>query len=244
MLVPGSAEFLNMRVSQLEEHPVYAKFFEQASKGPLSKATPMVPPGGAGIGMHVIPVEKAIDASSTSVPIEHIEHWLDKYEGKYAASTCSCRASRRVMGEGCADDPADWCIAVGDMADYVVETDRGHYVTRDEVYDILRQAEDNGFVHQITNIDGENKIFAICNCNVNVCYALRTSQLFNTPNLSRSAYVAKVEKDKCVACGRCVEVCPAGAAKLGQKLCSKKAGGRLPEYPRQELPDATKWDHS
>ena len=141
MLVPGSAEFLNMRVSQLEEHPVYAKFFEQASKGPLSKATPMVPPGGAGIGMHVIPVEKAIDAASTSVPIEHIEHWLDKYEGKYAASTCSCRASRRVMGEGCADDPADWCIAVGDMADYVVETDRGHYVTRDEVYDILRQAE-------------------------------------------------------------------------------------------------------
>lgn len=148
------------------------------------------------------------------------------------------------MGEGCADDPADWCIAVGDMADYVVETDRGHYVTREEVYDILRQAEDNGFVHQITNIDGENKIFAICNCNVNVCYALRTSQLFNAPNLSRSAYVAKVEKDKCVACGRCVEVCPAGAAKLGQKLCSKKAGGQVPEYPRQELPDATKWDHT
>ena len=242
--VPGSAEFVNMRQSQIDEHPEVAAFFERMTFLPLEKVTPMVPPGGAGIGMHVIPVEKAIDATSTSVPIEHIEHWLDKYDGKYAASTCSCRASRRVMGEGCADDPADWCIAVGDMADYVVETDRGHYVTRDEVYDILRQAEDNGFVHQITNIDGENKIFAICNCNVNVCYALRTSQLFNTPNLSRSAYVAKVEKDKCVACGRCVEVCPAGAAKLGQKLCSKKAGGRLPEYPRQELPDATKWDHT
>ena len=240
MLVPGSAEFLNMRVSQLDEHPVFAKFFEQASKGPLSRATPMVPPGGAGIGMHVIPVEQAIDAASTSVPIEHIEHWLDKYDGKYAASTCSCRASRKVLGEGCGDDPRDWCIAVGDMADYVVETNRGHYITREEVYDILRAAEDNGFVHQITNIDGENKIFAICNCNVNVCYALRTSQLFNTPNLSRSAYVAHTEADKCVACGRCVEVCPAGAVKLGQKLCSK-ATGKVPEYPRQELPDAVKW---
>ena len=240
MLVPGSAEFLNMRVSQLDEHPVFAKFFEQASKGPLSRATPMVPPGGAGIGMHVIPVEQAIDAASTSVPIEHIEHWLDKYDGKYAASTCSCRASRKVLGEGCGDDPRDWCIAVGDMADYVVETDRGHCITREEVYDILRAAEDNGFVHQITNIDGENKIFAICNCNVNVCYALRTSQLFNTPNLSRSAYVAHTEADKCVACGRCVEVCPAGAVKLGQKLCSK-ATGKVPEYPRQELPDAVKW---
>ena len=212
MLVPGSAEFLNMRQSQIDEHPAVAKFFEQASKGALAKATPMVPPGGAGIGMHVIPVEQAIQMEDRSVSIEHIEHWLDKYEGKYAASPCSCRMSRAKLGEGCGDDPNDWCIAVGDMADYVVETDRGHYITREEVYETLRQAEANGFVHQITNIDGEDKIFAICNCNVNVCYALRTSQLFNTPNLSRSAYVARTEADKCVACGRCVEVCPAGAS--------------------------------
>ena len=240
MLVPGSAEFLNMRMSQLEEHPVLAKFFEQASKGALARATPMVPPGGAGIGMHVIPVEQAISMEDRSVSIEHIEHWLDKYDGKYAASACSCRMSRSILGEACGDDPNDWCIAVGDMADYVVETDRGHYITREEVYDILRQAEDNGFVHQITNIDGEDKIFAICNCNVNVCYALRTSQLFNTPNLSRSAYVARTETEKCVACGRCVEVCPAGAVKLGQKLCASSTG-KVPEYPKQELPDEVKW---
>ena len=238
MLVPGSAEFLNMRLGQLDEHPVFAKFFEQASKGPLSRATPMVPPGGAGIGMHVIPVEQAIDASSTSVPIEHIEHWLDKYDGKYAASTCSCRASRKVLGEGCGDDPESWCIAVGDMATYIVETGRGEYITYDEAMAIFKKAEDNGFVHQITNIDGEQKIFGICNCNVNVCNALRTSQLFNTPNMSRSAYVAAVETEKCVACGRCVENCPAGAVKLGQKLCTKDG---FIEYPRQELPDEVKW---
>ncbi len=132
--------------------------------------------------------------------------------------------SRSILGEACGDDPNDWCIAVGDMADYVVETDRGHYVTRDEVYDILRQAEDNGFVHQITNIDGENKIFAICNCNVNVCYALRTSQLFNTPNLSRSAYVARTETEKCVACGRCVEVCPAGRRQARPEALRRQHG--------------------
>ena len=81
-------------------------------------------------------------------------------------------------------------------------------------------------MHQITNIDGENKIFAICNCNVNVCNALRTSQLFNTPNMSRSAYVATCRKpENCVACGRCVEYCPAGAVKLGQKLCTEGRPG-------------------
>ena len=239
MFVPGSAEFLNMNEERLKEHPELAHFFERMSRLPLEKVTPMVPQGGAGIGMHVIPVEKAIEMENQSVDIEHISHWLKKYDGKYAASPCSCRLSRRTYGEGCADDPADWCIAVGDMADYVVETQKGgRYITYDEVMDILKRAEDNGFVHQITNIDGENKIFAICNCNVNVCYALRTSQLFNTPNMSRSAYVARVTPVDCVACGRCVEYCPAGSVKLGQKLCTKN--GPV-EYPKQELPDAAKW---
>lgn len=239
MFVPGSAEFTNMNQKQLEAHPKLGKFFERMSFEPLTKVTPMVPEGGAGIGMHVIPVEKAIEAENQSVSVEHISHWLDKYDGKYAASPCSCRLSRRTFDEGCADDPEDWCIGVGDMADYLVETKRGHYITREKVMEILKHAEDNGFVHQITNIDGENKIFAICNCNVNVCYALRTSQLFNTPNLSRSAYVARVEADKCVACGRCVEYCPAGAVKLGQKLC-KKDGSKV-EYPKHILPDNHKW---
>ena len=240
MFVPGSAEFSNMNDTILKKYPEMGRFFERMSRLPLEKVTPMVPPGGAGIGMHVIPVEKAIEAENTSIDLEHISHWLDKYDGKYAASPCSCRKSRLSFDEGCADDPEGWCVAVGDMADYVVETGKGgRYITREEALDIFRQGEENGFVHQITNIDGKDKIFAICNCNINVCYALRTSQLFNTPNLSRSAYVARVEKSDCVACGKCVEVCPAGAVKLGQKLCTKD--GSEVQYPRHPLPSEQKW---
>ena len=240
MYVPGCAEFFNMNASILDSNPEMGTFFEHMSRLPLEKITPFVPEGGAGIGMHVIPVEKAIETENESVDLEHISHWLSKYEGKYAASPCSCRRSRLTHGEGCADDPEGWCIAVGDMADYVVETQKdGRYIDKGEALEILKAAEDNGFVHQITNIDGANKIFAICNCNVNVCYALRTSQLFNTPNMSRSAYVAKVEKANCVACGKCVEFCPAGAVKLGQKLCDKE--GCEVKYPRIPLPSEQPW---
>ena len=240
MFVPGSAEFTNMNDTILKKYPEMGRFFERMSRLPLEKVTPMVPPGGAGIGMHVIPVEKAIGTENQSISVDRISHWLDKYDGKYAASPCSCRKSRLPYDEGCADDPEGWCVAVGDMADYVVETGKGgRYITREEALEIFKKGEDNGFVHQITNIDGEDKIFAICNCNINVCYALRTSQLFNTPNLSRSAYVAKVTKSDCVACGKCVEVCPAGAVKLGQKLCTKD-GGEI-EYPRHPLPSEMKW---
>ncbi len=244
MFVPGSAELFNMEEGpegnkRLREHPALASFFERMTFVPLDGITHMVPPGGAGIGMHVIPVEKAIEMEPGTIDLEHISYWLKKYEGHIGVGQCSCRVSRGILEDGCADDEMNWCVGVGDFADYCRETGKGHDVTYEEAMEIFRKAEDNGFVHQITNIDGENKIFGICNCNVNICNALRTSQLFNTPNMSRSAFTAKVEKDKCVACGKCVEYCPAGAVKLGQKLC-KKDGTKV-KYPKHELPDKLAW---
>ncbi len=251
MFVPGSAELLNMDQvkdengnyvnKRLEEHPELAPFFERMTFVPLAGITQMLPPGGDGVGMHVIPVEKAIELENTSVDLEHLSYWLKKYEGHIGVGQCSCRASRAKMEEGCADDEWGWCIGVGDFADYCRETGKGHDITYDEAMEILKKAEANGFVHQITNIDGENKIFGICNCNVNICNALRTSQLFNTPNMSKSAYTAHVDKSKCVACGRCVEYCPAGALKLGQKLCTKN--GEV-KYPKQVLPNRIKWSEA
>ncbi len=245
MFVPGSAELFNMEEKpdgsnpRLEQHPAVASFFERMTFIPLDGITQMVPGGGSGVGMHVIPVEEAIKTQNESIDIEKLSYWLKKYEGHIGVGRCSCRASRKALDEGCADDDWGWCIGVGDFADYCRETGKGHDITADEAIKILKIAEANGFVHQITNIDGENKIFGICNCNVNICNALRTSQLFNTPNLSRSAYTAHVDKDKCVACGRCVEYCPAGACKLGQKL--KKADGSKVKYPKIMLPDNHKW---
>lgn len=247
MFVPGSAEMFNIEEltdgthdnPRLDQHPDLAAFFERMTYIPLEGITQMVPPGGAGIGMHVIPVESAIEMNNEAVDLEKLSYWLSKYEGKIGVARCSCRASRKVIGEGCADDDWGWCIGVGDFADYCRETGKGHDITKEEALEILKRGEENGFVHQVTNIDGENKIFGICNCNVNICNALRTSQLFNTPNMSRSAYVAHVDKEKCVACGRCVEVCPAGATRLGQKLC--KADGTEVQYPKHILPDHIKW---
>ena len=237
--VPGSAELMNSTVERIAKNPAVASFFERMTFIPLAGVTEMLPPGGGGVGMHVIPVEKAIEHEQKSLDIEHISHWMKKYEGHLAAGVCSCRASRAMIGEGCIDDPYDWCVQFGDMADYAVETGKAHYITKERALEIFEQSEKNGFVHQITNIDGENKIFDICNCDVKICNALRTALLFNTPYLERSAYTAKVEPKNCVACGQCVSNCPAGAVKLGQKLC--KADGKPMTYKHAPLPDKIKW---
>ena len=238
VFVPGIAEMTNMVPWQMEKYPELGEMFNNMTFLPLAGKTHLIPPGGAGVGMHVIPVEKAIKTESQSLPIEHISHWLDKYDGQFSVGYCSCRNARRIKGEGSGEIQDDCCIGLGDFATYLVETGKGHYITREEVLEICQRAEDNGYVHQTTNIDGENKIFGLCNCDLGVCFALRTSQLFNTQNLSASAYRAHVDKENCVACGKCVEVCPAGALKLGQKLSTKD--GEV-EYPKQEQPSGLKW---
>ena len=215
--VPGSAELMNSTIDRINKNPAVASFFERMTFSPLAGVTEMLPPGGGGVGMHVIPVEKAIEANNEAIDIEKISHWMKKYEGHLAAGLCSCRASRAMLGEGCIDDPDDWCVQFGDMADYAVETGRAHYITKERAL----------------------KIFDICNCDVKICNALRTALLFNTPYLERSAYSANVNPQNCVACGQCVANCPAGAVKLGQKLC--KADGSKQEYPHAILPDKIKW---
>ena len=237
IFVPGSAEFAMINTELVEQHPRLATFFNLMTQMPLEGITPMVPAGGAGIGMHVIPVEKAIEANNEAVPIEKLSHWLQKYD-KFSVGVCTCRRQQTMRGENCGDIEGRYCIGVGDLAEFMVLRGVGHYRTFDEVMETLRRAERHGHVHQITNIDGEDKIVDICNCSPGSCNALRLAGLYNTPNMSRSAYRAHVDPEKCVACGKCVEACPVGAARLGQKLCTKQGPVR---YPLSELPDDVAW---
>ncbi|MDF2513906.1 MAG: pyridine nucleotide-disulfide oxidoreductase, partial [Herbinix sp.] len=55
------------------------------------------------------------------------------------------------------------------------------------------------------------------------CLSLRSGTMYKNVDMVRSNYVSKVDKEKCVACGQCVENCPMNAMKLGQKLCSSGA---------------------
>ncbi len=237
--VVGSGEYMVEHKTLCETNPEVATMFNLAPQEPLELAAKLIPPGGAGIGMHVIPVEKAIDAASQSVSVEHLSHWLQKYD-KFCVMVCACRKAQRVRGEGVGDIEGYTCVGLGDIAEFLVETGKdAHYVTREEVMELLERSERKGYVHQITNLDGPNRIVGICNCSPGSCYGLRTSQLFNTPNMSRSAYRAHVDTEKCVACGKCVEVCPAGAARLGQKLC--RADGSRVKYPMHDLPDDHVW---
>ena len=236
VFVVGSAENLMFNEKLKAAHPEVGEFSYQMSYLPLTTISHMVPPGGAGLGFHVIPVEKAIPNESQALDIEHISYWLDKYKDRFALAPCQCRMAMISKDQGCGEIEDDCCILVGDYAQYLVETGKARSASYQEVLDVLQRAEDCGYMHQITNGEGPDEIFGICNCTVGSCFGLRCSQLFNNPNLSASTFRAEVTTENCVACGKCAEVCPTGAAKLGQKLCGKD--GPV-SYPKQPLPDET-----
>jgi NADPH-dependent glutamate synthase beta subunit-like oxidoreductase/NAD-dependent dihydropyrimidine dehydrogenase PreA subunit len=217
--IPGSMEMIVNNLDNVKKYPVVAYAMEAYGRvrGPLSAG--MFP---AGIGlMRVIPIESAIDGNSKRASYEEVSRYLNE-NTIFSCSPCSCRTDREAMGEGCGHLKEDMCIQMGHAAEYYIRTGRGRSITREEAFEIIRRAEENGLMHQIPNIDGSGKTHAICNCCGCSCLSLRSGAMYKNNDMVRSNYVAKVDKEKCVACGQCVDNCPMNALKLGQKICSSK----------------------
>ncbi len=213
--VPGIMEMMNNKREYVEKYPQIAKAFEHYGRvvGPMSVGKfPM----GVGV-MRVIPIATAVQGESKKASYEDVTRYLNE-NTIFTVSDCSCRTSREALGEGCGHLKEDMCIQMGHAAEYYIRTGRGRQITREEAFAIIEKAEANGLMHQIPNFDGVGHTHAICNCCGCSCYAMRIAQMFGNSDMVRSNYVAKVDADKCVACGQCVENCPTNAVKLGTKL--------------------------
>ena len=171
--------------------------------------------------MRAIPVESAIVNNTRKVKYEEVSYWLDKAGDSIGVAPCECRKLRRMVGEGTADLEGEWCINLGNYAESCIRMGKARRITREEAEAKIKRAEELGYVHQLSNIDGPDFSIFICNCPWDTCMALRTSWWTSSPDLSRSNYTASVDSNNCVACGGCVEVCPQNAVKLGEKLCTK-----------------------
>ncbi len=234
--VPGIMEMMVNNKENVAKYPQIAEAFEAYGRvrGPKTAGSF---PVGVGL-MRVIPIEKAIMAETRKASYEEVSKYLNEND-IFTVSDCSCRTVREVMGEGCGHLKEDMCIQMGHAAEYYIRTGRGRQISREEAFEILKRAEENGLMHQIPNLDGSGKTHAICNCCGCACLSLRTAEMFINADMVRSNYVSKVDKDKCVACGECVIHCPVNALQLGQKICSKTP--IVSELVRKDTPRDTDW---
>ena len=238
--VPGIMEMMVGNKEQVEKHPEIARCFEEYTRKNMQMMAPNLPVG-MGV-MRVIPVESAIK-SQNHVPTSDELHGYIEGAWRIAVTDCSCRRTRRIMGEGCGHLEQDMCIMLDGAADFEIRTGHGHEISKEEAYAILQRAEDNGLIHEVSNIDGTGKVSGICNCCECSCLSLRGGRLFNSTDMLRSNYHAEVDRDKCVACGQCVENCQMNALRLGQKLCATEPITVKPtEKPYEEYWGREKWN--
>lgn len=235
LFVPGVMEYMVANKENVTKYPVIAECFEEYTRklGPtLAGNLPI----GMGV-MRVIPIDSAIEGDTRKASYEEITELINKHE-QFSVADCACRTSMRTIGEGCGHTVEDMCIQLGPAAEYYIRTGRGRRVTKEEAIEICRQAEKEGLVHSIPNLSGPGNALAICNCCGCSCFGLRNATFYKNPDFSRSNYIAKVNKDKCVACGECVENCQVNALRLGQNLCTKEP---LPTPKEKDTPFDTKW---
>jgi len=235
IFVPGHLEMINNNKELVAKHPEVAEAFYYfgTKKGPMAAG---IMPIGAG-PMRVLPIERAIDGNSKRVSYEEISKHLNE-ASVFSVSDCSCRTSREAMGEGCGHLKEEMCIQLDHAAEYYIKTGRGREISREEAFDIIKRAEDNGLMHSVPNLDEPGHTHAICNCCGCGCYAMRLANEYVNGDIVRSNYTSEVDEDKCVACGECVDVCPTNALRLGQKLCSKEA---IDETMTKVTPRNTEW---
>ena len=231
---PGIFEFLLINEKFCLAHPEIAYAFHgHATTSQIEHApnTPM----GAGI-MRVIPVESAIPAEAQQIDNERVSKYIEDNDGHLSVTPCQCRRVRRMMGEGSGDLDEGLCIFMGHVADMFNRTGKGKPVSVAEAKALVQKCDERGCVHQITTLH-QGETFAICNCQPESCLALGVSQYYNTPDTSRSNYVAEIDQEKCVACGQCTDHCANNAIQMGQKLCSITPI----EHKHMELPDDIEW---
>ena len=218
--VPGIMEGILANREQCDKYPVLGESFEAYTRRRPEMLAPMLDSGKTGMFfMRVMPVMSAIENDTRTASYDELKTLIENATA-ISVGPCSCRRARRLMGEGCGHLEEDMCMYLNDNA--VCYSEQGYHrlVTKEEAYEILRRAEDNGLVHEINQTPGFEDATAICNCCGCSCFALRIEELFRTPRAIRSNYIARVDKEKCVACGQCVENCQTNALKLGQKRCT------------------------
>ncbi len=219
VFAPGAMENTVMTTEMTDAYPEMATAFKNYILDLQKKITGFVPMGNA--LMRAIPVESAIQNETRRVKYEEISYWLDKVGDSIGVAECECRKLREMTDEGTADPRGEWCIQIGKHAESAIRAGKARRITREEAEAIIKRAEELGYVHQLSNIDGPDFSVFICNCGWDNCMALKTSWYTQSPNLSSSNYRAHVNAKNCVACGGCVEICPQNAVRLGQKICQK-----------------------
>jgi Pyruvate/2-oxoacid:ferredoxin oxidoreductase delta subunit len=210
--VPGIFEFQFMRGTSTEKDKRIAKLIHDYKAAvdagrPAMKLT--FPPN------RVIPVDRKIQAENTVHTYHQVASYIEKYE-PLAVSTCFCRHQAKLIEEkDHCGKPDEVCMQFGMGAQFVIDRKMGRQISKEEALAILKTSEEAGLVHASLN---RQELDFLCNCCSCHCMILKTA--FKQPKpgvILNSGFQPQYDKDRCTACGTCIDRCPTTALVMGEE---------------------------
>jgi ferredoxin len=163
----------------------------------------------------VVPVNESIPLGLEVRPFESAAEIIDSAKA-WAVSDCICRKQKLLIGEGC-QHPIDVCLAMSSTPGAFDRSTNVHALTKDEAMATLQRAAQAGLVHSVSN--NQKDVWYICNCCTCSCAVLRGMVDLGIANVvAHSAYINRIDTDKCIVCGVCIDACQFNALTLDSTL--------------------------
>jgi Pyruvate/2-oxoacid:ferredoxin oxidoreductase delta subunit len=153
----------------------------------------------------VIPVQQSLGGLQWVLPTQQVLEIL-RNSRSFALANCLCRTKHKRC-----DNPLEVCFYTNDVADRKVEQGAARRVDLQEATEVLKLANEHGLIH-LTIYNPEQHVYALCSCCECCCHDIEFMKKLGRPDLVAHAdYVAWVDKNTCLQCGKCVERCVFGA---------------------------------
>ena len=132
-------------------------------------------------------------------------------EESFAVGVCTCRQSAKLNGHSCRiNAPMETCVYFGKAADFIVDRKFGRRLTREELLDLLKSFRKIGLIQNLNS----NHVL-MCNCCGCCCHALKPMiDHRGIKTVAKSNFVAVVDKESCIGCWECVELCQMNAIEM------------------------------
>jgi electron transport complex protein RnfB len=153
----------------------------------------------------VIPVQRNIPTELVVFPHEQVSEIIEQAD-KIGVTNCICRTKANMEGTGCGKTVEN-CMIFSPYIDLYIDNGwPGRIISKEEAFDVLEQAEEEGLVHNTQN--AATGQYFICNCCSDCCGIISAVKNFNLhTRVGRSDYFAKVDEELCTGCEECVERC-------------------------------------
>jgi ferredoxin len=166
--------------------------------------------------LRIVPVNKQIAVERSVTTYDQIRAHVEASPGPFAAIPCICRHGKDLLGESCKQtEQRNNCLMIGMAAQWAADSGTGRAISREEMLDLLDQADREGLVLEPENTKSPMFVCCCCGC---CCGVLQSAKrLPNPAEYFSSNFYAAVDAEVCEACGTCEARCQMDAISIPEE---------------------------